>query len=137
MKQKCMKQKCEICGKPAMSNRCFLHKQKKPLQTNTGLRRHPKEKQVEDIQKRDAFFLGLWKKRVHVCENCGERLGDQPFSYFFDHTLEKSKYPELKEEEENIMLLCFECHDKKTRGFITEIIRKRIEYLKEKYHIFV
>lgn len=82
------------------------------------------------------FFIKLWSKREHRCENCGEWLGKEPLSHMFDHTLEKSKYPELKYEEDNIMFLCLGCHDNKTRGFMSEKITERIRMLKEKYNIF-
>jgi 5-methylcytosine-specific restriction endonuclease McrA len=51
----------------------------------------------------------------------------------FDHLLEKSKYPDLKLEEENIMLVCLECHDLKTRGFITDFVRAKIEEVRKKF----
>ena len=131
-----MKQKCKVCGNNADSDLCWRHKPKKPLKANTALKSKKEPKDVESINERNEFFLRLWNKRRHVCENCGEGLGNQPFSYFFDHTLEKSKYPELKTEEENIMFLCFNCHDKKTRGFYSEIISNRRDYLLQKYHTF-
>ena len=35
--------------------------------------------------------------------------------------------------KENIMYLCLECHDEKTRGHHSDVTTKRIEYLKAKY----
>jgi len=81
------------------------------------------------------FFKALWNKRKHECENCGKWLGKEPLSYMFDHLLEKSKYPQLTLEEDNIMLVCLQCHDEKSRGFASEKVRERIEKVKEKFDI--
>ena len=94
-----------------------------------------KRKTSSDKEKMFLFFKELWTRRRHNCENCGKWLGNEPLSYMFDHVLEKSKYPELTLEEENIMFLCLECHDSKTRGFITEKIRAKIEEVKKKFYI--
>jgi 5-methylcytosine-specific restriction endonuclease McrA len=94
-------------------------------------------KNVDDhrnISDMKAFFLQVWnKKQKHECENCGKWLGNEPLSYMFDHLLEKSKYPELKYTEENIMLVCLECHDNKTRGFLTDLVKEKIKIVKEKF----
>lgn len=93
------------------------------------------EKQ-EERNKLVQFFLSIWKtKHPHKCENCGKFLGYEPLSYMFDHTLEKKKYPEYKYDIENIMYLCLECHDNKTRGFLSPFIHMRIKQLKEKYNL--
>ena len=103
------------------------------LENDKMLRR--KRKSSSDKEQMFLFFKELWKKRRHNCENCGKWLGNEPLSYMFDHVLEKSKYPQLILEEDNIMFLCLECHDSKTRGFITEKIRAKIEELKKKFYI--
>jgi 5-methylcytosine-specific restriction endonuclease McrA len=82
-----------------------------------------------------SFFLEIWNKRKkHECENCGKWLGKEPLSYMFDHLLEKNKHPDLKDEEDNIMLVCLECHDLKTRGFITDFVRAKIEEVRKKFN---
>lgn len=128
--------KCKICGKNADSEYCFQHKPRKslpktqksywlptkPVQDGEGIRTH--------VQMHD-FFMSLWNKRRHYCENCGRWLGNEPLSYMFDHLLEKSKYPELKFEELNIFITCLECHGNKTQGSITEIVKERIKIVRE------
>jgi hypothetical protein len=89
----------------------------------------------QDIDKRNAFFLKIWQTRPHYCINCKKWLGNEPFSYMFDHLLEKSKYPDLKYEEINICLLCLECHDNKTRGFISKTIQQLMNKVKEIFKI--
>ena len=116
---------CEICGKKAYSNRCFKHKNRKSLKTN--------KKEKDSPDKMWEFFLSIWRKRKHYCENCNIYLGNTPYSYNFDHILEKSKYPELKYEEENICILCLKCHDEKTRGFVSEFLRNKIKSTKQFY----
>jgi 5-methylcytosine-specific restriction endonuclease McrA len=124
-----MKSKCKTCGKNCDGEYCFHHKPRKPI----SRRATPPPVKENVIQMRD-FFLGIWEKRKkHDCENCGEWLGKEPFSYMFDHLLEKSKYPELKFEEDNIMLVCLKCHDEKTRGFASDYVKNRINIVKQKY----
>jgi hypothetical protein len=53
----------------------------------------------------------------------------------FDHLLEKSKHPELKYEKENIILVTFEEHEKKTNGFPDEKHKELIEVAKQKFGI--
>lgn len=130
--------KCKTCGKNAESDYCFQHKPRKPLAKTKMLNTFNKTvKNVENnrqISDMNAFFLQVWKNRKqHDCENCGKWLGKEPLSYMFDHLLEKSKYPELKYEEDNIMLVCLECHDNKTRGFLTDLVRAKIEEVKKKF----
>jgi hypothetical protein len=141
--------KCKVCGKNAQSEYCFLHKPKKQLTkrmdptsklgVGKSIQKRTSKQLSKEIDKKIQahkmfeFFVDIWKKKKHVCENCNKYLGEQPLSYMFDHLLEKSKYPELKFEEENIMLVCLECHDEKTRGFYSEKVMKLIESLKLKY----
>lgn len=77
-----------------------------------------------------AFYNGIWEKRPHVCESCGDRLGEVTH-FYFDHLIDKSPHPELRHEEENIGLVCIHCHTKKGNGFPTEKHRKLIEKAKK------
>lgn len=136
--------KCKVCGKNAESEYCFLHKPKKQLQQHglkptlshkrlsVGKSQQKSKEKTLDMQN---FFLAIWKKRKHICENCGVKLGNEPRTYMFDHLLEKSKYPKLTFQEDNIMLVCLECHDNKTRGFISELIKQKIKKVREKFGI--
>lgn len=121
--------KCKTCGKNSEGEYCFRHKPRKPLPKSKSLSK------TVNFDKRPSnmggFFLQIWNNRKeHNCENCGKWLGKEPLSYMFDHLLEKNKHPDLAFEEENIMLVCLECHDNKTRGFITELVREKIERVK-------
>jgi 5-methylcytosine-specific restriction endonuclease McrA len=128
-----MKSKCKTCGKNCDGEYCFIHKPRKPLIRRTTSSQ-TKPPIVEDVAKMRDFFLGIWNKRKkHECENCGEWLGKEPLSYMFDHLLEKKSHPELRLEEENIMLVCLKCHDEKTRGFASDYVKNRINIVKQKY----
>ena len=130
--------KCKTCGKNSEGEYCFQHKPRKPLQQRGNKPSLTSKKGVSDgnIPQMKQFFMNYWRThKPHVCENCNKHLGKEPLSYMFDHVLEKSKYPELAFEEENIMYLCLECHDKKTRGFYIDFIQERINYLKLKFNI--
>jgi len=131
--------KCKTCGKNAESKYCFQHKPRKALAKTKMLNTVNKTvKNVENkrnISDMNEFFLQVWKNRKqHDCENCGKWLGKEPLSYMFDHLLEKSKFPELKFEEDNIMLVCLECHDNKTRGFLTDLVRGKIDDVRKKFN---
>ena len=107
---------------------CQKHTPKTPLKSSSFKpKKKDKNKTLDYLVKRNEFFESMWKKRKHYCEECGMFLGHSPLSYMFDHLLEKSKYPDLEFEENNIMLTCFSDHDMKTRGFISEKVKQRIE----------
>lgn len=127
--------KCKTCGKNSESEYCFQHKPRKALKSVkfSTVKRKTSDNSAQILQMQE-FFLDIWKKRKeHTCENCKKWLGSEPLSYMFDHLLEKSKYPDLKLKEENIMLVCLECHDLKTRGFITDFVRDKIEEVRIKF----
>jgi hypothetical protein len=62
-----------------------------------------------------AFYLTIWMERPHKCYNCDKDLGLKPYTYYFDHILEKGadKYKHLRYEKNNICLLCIDCHTNK------------------------
>jgi hypothetical protein len=124
--------KCKTWGKNSESEYCFQHKPRKPLPKTKLLSKVVKKADFDNrASNMGAFFLRIWNsKKKHNCENCGKWLGKEPLSYMFDHLLEKNKHPDLAFEEENIMLVCLECHDNKTRGFLTELVREKIERVK-------
>jgi 5-methylcytosine-specific restriction endonuclease McrA len=125
--------KCKTCGKNAESEYCFQHKKRKPLQVVKNLIKY-RNKFDKPVNNLHIFFQDIWKKRsVYNCENCGKWLGKEPLSYMFDHLLEKSKYPDLAREEDNIMIVCLECHDNKTRGFLSDLVKDKIEKVRKRF----
>jgi hypothetical protein len=132
--------KCKTCGKNADSEYCFAHKSRKPLPSSgkgfssnmngKSFTKAPKKDNERVVMQRE-FFLSIWKKRLHRCENCDAYLGSEPLSYMFDHVLEKSKYPDLRYEEENICMLCLDCHSDKTNCKLSDFMKEKIKKVKE------
>lgn len=69
-----------------------------------------KKQQSEDIEKMRVFFEEIWGKKLHRSEVSDTWLGTELKSLFFHHILPKSKYPELKYEYSNIILLTGDEH---------------------------
>jgi 5-methylcytosine-specific restriction endonuclease McrA len=130
------KSKCKTCGKNTDGGEfCFVHKQRKALPSVSRSRYEKDRLVLEEPRSMREFFIHIWKFRPHTCENCNSNLGKEPLSYMFDHVLEKNKYPALKFEENNIMMLCLHCHDNKTRGFLSEKMLQRLEQVKKRFEI--
>src|SRR5581483_4805410 len=66
--------------------------------------------------KLNELYMKVWQAEPHYCMSCGKWLGDEPRTTFFDHLLEKSKYPEHEFDIDNIYLCCWDCHSRKTNG---------------------
>jgi hypothetical protein len=86
------------------------------------------------------FYLYIWKKRVigskHYSEVSGKRLGKEPLSIYFHHILPKKKYPLLMFDEENIILLTGEEHEKVEQDmYFYEKVNEKRETLKSKYNL--
>lgn len=81
-----------------------------------------------------SVFMDIWHSRKHYSEVSGRWLGKEALSYFFHHILPKSLYPEAMLDEDNIILMTFEEHQKVESDFeFYEEVNKRREKLKEKY----
>lgn len=87
-----------------------------PLKKVSTKQRARNIEKIRNTRLMREFFLEIWKERPHYSEVSGEYLGESPLSYHFDHLLEKSKYPSLQFEKENIALVTFEEHETKTNG---------------------
>ena len=122
--------KCKSCGANCEKEYCFKHKPRK------GFSKTIKGGNVKDNNDMWMFFLIIWKKRKHISEVSGEKLGKEPLSTFFHHILSKEKYPQAKYDEDNIILLTFEEHENVELDiFKYEEINKRRSLLKIKYNI--
>lgn len=127
---------CSIdgCNNPVWGKgMCQSHIPKKPL--NKGVPKATVRNHSLKLDKRNLLFLSVWQTRNHRCEICNKHLGNEPRSYMFDHLLEKSKYPFLEYEPENIALVCLECHDNKTRGNINAIYQEKINFVITKFNV--
>jgi hypothetical protein len=121
-------------------------KRTQPMKRSVGiLKRSPirkKPKTTEQIQEQKVdtarmwgLFIEIWDEIPHRSEVSGTWLGDEPKSWMFDHLLEKSKWPELMHEKENIALVTFDEHTRKTNGFADEKHKELIKQAKQKFNV--
>ena len=80
----------------------------------------------KDLFEKDrSFYKKVWENEFYKilsdgeiimtqsprCWNCKNRLGEEPNLMYFHHILEKRNFPEFRHVEENICILCPECHN--------------------------
>lgn len=87
-----------------------------PLRKVSTKQRAKNIAKIRDMNEMRSFFMQIWNDRPHYSEISGEYLGSTPLTCYFDHLLEKSKYPHLRLEKNNIALVTFEEHEAKTNG---------------------
>ena len=137
--------KCKVCGRKSESEYCFRHKPRKKLVVsktqlgrNKPLRKFKKALPSKGgvLNKDHLFFMDIWKKRPHRSEISGVYLRKEPSSAFFHHILPKNKYPEVRMDEENIILLTIDEHaDVESDMYKFDIInQRRINLLKKLNH---
>ena len=81
-----------------------------PLKRQSEKNKEKKKKDKETTIKLHRWFIELWKKlNPKVCWQCGAPLITFSTGYF-DHLLEKGKYPQFEFEEDNIFVCCLDCH---------------------------
>ena len=119
---------------PITLNRTGL---KKKSGTSYIKRKAPDAEKVEaqriQSEKDINFYNKIWASRPHKCIECGRLLGGTMNKGYMDHLVEKSSHPELRYEEENIALVCLDCHGSKSNGFPGPIHAKLIEEAKLKF----
>ncbi len=94
----------------------------------------PKISKFDAMIEMKDVFMKIWMKRPHKSEVSGEYLGKEAMSTYFHHILPKSKYPEFRLEEENIILLTLDEHSNVENDMYKyEEVNKRRDYLKAKY----
>lgn len=96
------------------------------------------KKKIQEKKPKDTlweFFLKSWEREEHYCKSCGKWLGDEPLSIYFDHLLEKSKYPEVEYAWDNIFLCCWDCHTLRTNGHPTEKHQEAIIDAKKRFGV--
>lgn len=68
------------------------------------------DKSKQFVDKDTAFYSEIWRERLHKCELCGVDLGGAWKNWNFHHLKLKSKFPELRYEKDNLILVCLTCH---------------------------
>lgn len=141
----------EGCSRKVWSKgMCKIHTPKTPLKNKANMLSierykpfpNPSAKSLKRIEedflgvkKRNEFFMSIWSVRKHKCEICDKFLGNEPKSYMFDHLLEKSKYPKLEFDPNNIALVCLDCHGAKTNGHINAKYQEKINFVITKFNV--
>lgn len=125
--------KIDNCNNPSWKDGCCKsHCSNAPLKRNS----FNKTIDVNKINEMQNFFMSIWKERKNISEVSGEKLFSPPSSAYFHHIIAKSKYPELKFEKDNIIILSLDEHaNVENDMYKYPEINKRREQLKIKYNI--
>jgi hypothetical protein len=129
---------CKVCGKTSESDYCFQHKQRTKLSKGAKLSTLATKKvSVGKASNQDhLFFKEIWEHCPHLSEISGTYLGKEASSAFFHHILPKNKYPHIRMDKENIILLTIDEHaNVESDIYKYEKINKRRELLKIKYKL--
>lgn len=106
-----------ISGKGYCKNCTMKLEPPKPIQSK---RKDVDGKKKEDTERQFNLFLEIWEERKingkNYCEVSGKLLPREALSIYFDHLLEKSKYPLLRYEKRNIIIVDGDVHMRKTNG---------------------
>ena len=136
---------CKVCGAKSESEYCFRHKPRKklaskeaPLERGKPFKNTlPSKGGVSKPNKDHLFFKEIWKKRPHRSEISGTYLGKEASSAFFHHILPKNKYPKIRMDEKNIILLTLDEHaDVESDMYKYDIINQRRTKLLKKYELY-
>ena len=87
----------------------------------------------QETEKQWLFFLQIWKTVEKKCQSCGRNIYGPPKPLYFDHLLEKNKYPEFRFERENMYICCGDCHAKKNIGNPTAKHKLAIQIAETKF----
>ena len=118
---------------PFKRKNVLIKSRKKPSIRIRPITEQEKEEAVALREKDMEFYNRIWNKRPHKCEVCGKELGNELSTGYMDHLLEKSSYPDLRHEEDNIIVVCLDCHYLKTNGFPKPLHQEAIEKAKERF----
>ena len=134
--------KCTVCGRNSDSEYCFKHKPRKSLSSNrrfkkSALTTKSKVSAGKSQPNKDhLLFKQIWNKRSHKSEVSGTYLGKEALSVYFHHILPKSKYPQFRNLEENIILLTADEHaNVESDIYRYEKVNEIREYLIDKYKL--
>lgn len=120
---------CSKCGEfRVIANKskklCYICNKKRLSTKNKKKRQYIKVK--PRVTGERELFLSIWEKRPHFCVNCGAPLGDEPKTHFFSHIKSKAAFPELRLDENNIELLCLQCHYKRDFGSKEDFEKRKL-----------
>lgn len=89
----------------------------------------------EEHEKRWEFFQQLWKNlpKNKYCQSCGVKIYGENKPLYWDHLLERNKYPNLQYEKDNMFFCCGDCHASKTNGWPKPKHKEAIEKAKQQF----
>lgn len=116
-----------------------LRRGTKSLRRTSIKRKIKSEEQIndenEEKEKMWRLFEQLWNGlREKRCWNCNCPIYGENLTIYWDHCLQKDKYPELKFERNNLFFCCSSCHQLKGNGFPGE---KHLEAINKAKEIFL
>lgn len=89
-----------------------------------------------ELDKQWKFFYEIWSERPHRSEVSGRPIFGEPLSIYFHHIFPKTKFPDMKFDKDNIIILTFEEHQQvEANPFIFEELNKKRESLHIKRQI--
>lgn len=117
-------------------NEARLAARRKPKPKKLVKRVYKKWKAREPMKKRPrvptgeaTMFKVIWEKREHYCQNCQIFLGNEMHTYNFAHIIPKSRGEKYRLDENNIRLLCLDCHHALDHGTKQQYLnRSNINY---------
>jgi len=134
--------KCIVCGRNSETEYCFQHKPRKAMSGNRGFKKPTLTTKPtvgvgkSQPNKDHLLFKQIWNKRPHRSEVSGTYLGKEALSVYFHHILPKSKYPQFRNLEENIILLTADEHaNVESDIYRYEKVNEIREYLIDKYKL--
>jgi hypothetical protein len=133
---------CRICGCNSESEYCFRHKLKKKLNLSRSLNKSALTFDLNvratksNANKDHLLFKQIWKERSHKSEVSGTYLGKEAYSTYFHHILPKNKYPEIKMDKENIILLTTDEHaNVESDMYRYDLINEKRKHLIKKHNL--
>jgi|10_taG_2_1085330.scaffolds.fasta_scaffold219980_2 predicted restriction endonuclease len=134
---------CSVCGqvRPMYNVRkklcgyCWKKSKVHTWKANSTIKRTPlkkvNKKTSAKINADVKFYNSIWNDSNHYCENCNIYLGEQLNKSYISHILSKGAYPKHRHNNENINVLCFNCHQLWEFGDKTKmsIYRKNVKVM--------
>lgn len=86
----------------------------------------------QETKEQWEVFQEVWRDNPQrLCQSCGKKIYGANKPLYHDHLLEKSKYPQFRLDKRNLLLVCGDCHQRKSMGFPTEVHKLAIEKAKQ------
>lgn len=119
-----MSKTCEICGTRSYSDRCFRHKERKPIKQTTTIKRVGKQAKAWSLFRK--HYLALHPPNdegYYECYICHKWI--LPDQVTLDHIQSRSSAPHLRLNEDNIAICCYPCNTEKGSLSLEQFLRKK------------